>query len=247
MPTTQTLVRDTRRRLRAATVGAAGKAARALDTATHSTPATIASLARDMVAPSSHPLSDPPPASGLRPVLGQAEEPLLGAIRPMTTERVDWGMERQREYGNLWWTMIAGRRFVYVTGGDATKQVLINRDKEFSQDGWVELIGHFFGGGLMLRSFGEHLDHRRIMQSAFTQSRLAGYLAGMDAAHPAGRGRLGGRHAPDVHEAQGPRPACRDRRVPRDGAGRRTAASRSSPPSTPRHGRPWPPCAWTCP
>ena len=180
MPSAETLVRDSRRRLRAATVGSVGKATRALNTAANTTPSTMASVARDMVAPSAHPLSDPPAGSRLRPVMGDAEEPLVGAVRPMSTDRVAWGMAKQRQYGNLWWTMLVGRRFVNVTGAEATKQVLINRDNEFSQDGWVELIGHFFGGGLMLRSFGEHLDHRRIMQSAFTRPRLAGYLAGMD-------------------------------------------------------------------
>lgn len=180
MATTDTLARDTRRRLRAATVGAAGKAARAFETATHTAPADIVGMARDLVAPTPHPLSDPPPGSRLKAVPGDPGEPILGGVRSLSGDRASWGMEQHRRFGNLWWTMVIGRRFVNVTGGDATKQVLINRDNEFSQDGWVELIGHFFGGGLMLRSFGEHLDHRRIMQSAFTKSQLAGYLAGMD-------------------------------------------------------------------
>lgn len=102
MPPAETLVRDTRRRLRAATVGTAGKAARALNTAANTTPSTMASVARDMVAPSAHPLSTPPAGSRLRPVMGDAEEPVLGAVRPMTTDRVNWGMAKQRQYGNLW-------------------------------------------------------------------------------------------------------------------------------------------------
>lgn len=98
----------------------------------------------------------------------------------MTGDRPAWGLAQRRRYGPLWWSMIAGRRFVQVTGADATRQVLVNADKHVSNDGWDVLIGRFFGGGLMLMSFGEHLDHRRIMQSAFTPARLRGYLAGID-------------------------------------------------------------------
>ena len=180
MPTLTDLGRDTRRRLRGATLGTLHKAASTASNVAAASPGDVALFARDLVAPSTHVLAEPPPGSGLLPVLGDADEPLLGSTRPMSTDRVAWGMDKHARYGNLWWAMLAGRRFVQVTGGDATRQVLINKDKEFSSDGWVELIGKFFGGGLMLMSFGEHLDHRRIMQSAFNPSRLQGYLAGMD-------------------------------------------------------------------
>ncbi len=173
-------VRDTLRRARGLAEGAVRAAATARRVAT-SSPDEVATFARDLVAPTPHPLSTPPPGSGLLPVMGDADEPLLGSARPASGDRLAWAMDKHRRYGNLWWGMLAGRRFVFVSGADASKQVLINADKEFSSDGWVELIGKFFGGGLMLMSFGEHLDHRRIMQSAFTPRRLDGYLAGMDA------------------------------------------------------------------
>ena len=173
-------LRDTRRRVR----GLGEGLTRAADTVgrmvrTH--PGDAAQFVRDLVAPTPHPLSDPPAGSGLRPVMGDADEPLLGAARLLSGDRIAWAMDKHARYGNLWWAMMAGRRFVFVSGAEASRQVLINADKEFSSDGWVELIGKFFGGGLMLKSFGEHLDHRRIMQSAFTPTRLDGYLAGMDA------------------------------------------------------------------
>lgn len=173
-------VRDTRRRLR----GVAATATRAVGTAQRiatTPPHEVATFLRDVVAPTPHALSTPPPGSGLRAVMGDAGEPFLGSARLAAGDRLAWAMDKHERYGNLWWGMLAGRRFVFVSGADASRQVLINADKEFSSDGWVELIGKFFGGGLMLMSFGEHLDHRRIMQSAFTPRRLDGYLAGMDA------------------------------------------------------------------
>ena len=65
-------------------------------------------------------------------------------------------------------------------GPDATQAVLVNKDKAFSQTGWEYFIGPFFRRGLMLLDFDEHLYHRRIMQEAFTRTRLEGYLQRAD-------------------------------------------------------------------
>ena len=174
-------VRDTVRRVRGLGDGVRRIATTAVELAGRASVGRATRFVADVAAPRPHPLSTPPPGSGLKPVMGDADDPLVGSTRGLVGDRVAWAMDKHRRYGNLWWAMMAGRRFVFVSGGDASKQVLINADKEFSSDGWVELIGKFFGGGLMLMSFGEHLDHRRIMQSAFTPRRLDGYLAGMDA------------------------------------------------------------------
>ena len=171
-------VRDTARRARGLGEGLR-RAADSLARAVTTPPGDAVRFVRDLLAPVPHALSDPPP--GLLPVMGDADDPILGAARHVSGDRLGWAMDKHDRYGNLWWAMMAGRRFVFVSGAEASKQILINADKEFSSDGWVELIGKFFGGGLMLMSFGEHLDHRRIMQSAFTPTRLDGYLAGMDA------------------------------------------------------------------
>jgi cytochrome P450 len=66
-------------------------------------------------------------------------------------------------------------------GPDAAQAVLTNKDKAFSQTGWEYFIGPFFNRGLMLLDFDEHLYHRRIMQEAFTRTRLEGYLQRADA------------------------------------------------------------------
>ena len=65
-------------------------------------------------------------------------------------------------------------------GPDATQAVFSNRNKDFSQKGWHPVIGPFFKRGLMLLDFDEHMYHRRIMQEAFTRSRLAGYVEHID-------------------------------------------------------------------
>ncbi len=42
------------------------------------------------------------------------------------------------------------------------------------------MIGPFFNRGLMLLDFDEHHHHRRIMQEAFTRTRLSGYVEHID-------------------------------------------------------------------
>ena len=84
------------------------------------------------------------------------------------------------KHGPVTWSRSLGATMVLAGGGDATRTVLANKDKAYSQGGWDYFIKAFFNRGLMLLDFAEHLQHRRIMQQAFTRERLVGYLAGMD-------------------------------------------------------------------
>ncbi|GIF63984.1 cytochrome P450 [Asanoa ishikariensis] len=69
----------------------------------------------------------------------------------------------------------------FILGPDACGAVLQNGDKAFV-NGWELLVGPFFDRGLMLLDGAEHKQHRRILQQAFTRSRLAAYTAAL---HPA--------------------------------------------------------------
>ena len=69
---------------------------------------------------------------------------------------------------------------VAALGPDAAQVIYSNRNKDYSQQGWVPVIGPFFHRGLMLLDFEEHMFHRRIMQEAFIRSRLVGYVEQMD-------------------------------------------------------------------
>ena len=69
---------------------------------------------------------------------------------------------------------------VAALGPDAAQVIYSNRNKDYSQQGWVPVIGPFFNRGLMLLDFEEHMFHRRIMQEAFVRSRLVGYVEQMD-------------------------------------------------------------------
>ena len=181
-PIAETLngIRHTRRRVAATSRVLAAAPTGMLHTVARTTPGDAITAARDLLAPYDHALADPPHGSGLRPVPGHAGQPLVGALRHLTGDRLRWHQDQYAQYGPVFWTHMAGRRGVIVAHPDHIGQILLNTDKDFSNEGWQELIGKFFDRGLMLLSFDEHLDHRRIMQAAFQRDRLAGYLAGMD-------------------------------------------------------------------
>ncbi|MEV0251285.1 cytochrome P450 [Nocardia sp. NPDC050712] len=122
-------------------------------------------------------LAEPPPGSGLRPVLGNFGPPGIGYTLSTLADPIPFARKRFERFGPVQWFGILGRKTVTIGSPAALEAVLLDRDKVFSaQRGWEFLIGPFFHGGLLLRDFDEHLFHRRIMQQAFTRPRLVGYL-----------------------------------------------------------------------
>ena len=125
-------------------------------------------------------LADPPPGSGLKPVVGDAGLPLLGHLIELLRGGPDYLMFIYRTKGPLVFGDLPVLPGVAALGPDAAQVIYSNRTKDYSQQGWVPVIGPFFHRGLMLLDFEEHLFHRRIMQEAFTRARLASYVEQMD-------------------------------------------------------------------
>ncbi|HEU5475233.1 MAG TPA: cytochrome P450 [Actinophytocola sp.] len=121
------------------------------------------------------PLAAPPPGSGLKAVPGERGLPWLGNVLQGLRYGPAFQQLKYRELGPVSWGTMFGFPIVHVVGPDALQIVYLNRDKAFGH-GWDFLIGPFFRRGLMLMDFDEHLHHRRIMQQAFTNDRLAGYF-----------------------------------------------------------------------
>ncbi|MBB4684539.1 cytochrome P450 [Amycolatopsis jiangsuensis] len=124
-------------------------------------------------------LAAPPPGSGLEPVLGDDGPPVVGHAPDMMRFGLEFTFRRFEQYGPVSWSGAFGRRIVSLSGPEATRIALVNKDKAFSQEGWKFFIEHFFERGLMLLDFGEHHLHRRIMQQAFTRDRLERYVTQM--------------------------------------------------------------------
>lgn len=126
------------------------------------------------------PMALPPSGSDLKPVIGDAGLPILGHMIEMFRGGPDYLLHVYRKYGPLYYADSPALPAVAALGPDAAQAVYSNRNKDFSQQGWVPVIGPFFHRGLMLLDFEEHMFHRRIMQEAFVRSRLVGYQEHVD-------------------------------------------------------------------
>ena len=125
-------------------------------------------------------LADPPAGSGLKPVMGDRGLPVLGHIIEMLRGGPDYLLFLYQNKGPVIFGDSPVLPGVAALGPDAAQVVYSNRNKDYSQQGWVPVIGPFFHRGLMLLDFEEHMFHRRIMQEAFVRSRLVGYVEQMD-------------------------------------------------------------------
>lgn len=126
-------------------------------------------------------LAEPPPGSGLKPVMGDPGLPLLGHSLTVMGDPLAVSRRGFERFGTVSWANIIGITIVSVYGPDGIETVLANRDKAFSSEiGWNEFIGPFFERGVMLMDFDEHLHHRRILQHAFKRERLITYLRMMN-------------------------------------------------------------------
>ncbi len=119
----------------------------------------------------------PPAGSDLKPVMGDPGIPFLGNTLEALADPLKSAMERFERYGQVSWSGALGMNMVTLVGPDAIEAVWMNRKKAFSSElGWEPMIGPFFRRGVMLMDFDEHMQHRRIMQQAFSRPRLNGYL-----------------------------------------------------------------------
>jgi cytochrome P450 len=77
---------------------------------------------------------------------------------------------------------VFGRPVLIIGSPDAVREVLLDRDKNFSSErGWKKSIGKLFARGLILKDFDEHRGDRRLMQMAFRNEAMRGYVDTMTA------------------------------------------------------------------
>jgi cytochrome P450 len=125
-------------------------------------------------------LAEPPVGSGLKPILGDAGLPILGHIIELFREGPGYPLFIYQNHGPVYFAQSPILPSIAALGPDATQAVFSNKNKDFSQKGWHPVIGPFFNRGLMMLDFDEHMAHRRIMQEAFTRTRLTGYVEHID-------------------------------------------------------------------
>lgn len=144
---------------------------------------SVAAQLTDLYPVTARPLAEPPPGSGLRPVMGDSGPPIVGRSFNAFADSLGSARRRYDQFGPVSWSGMLGTHVVTVLGPDGIGEVLTNRDRAFAnKEGWEYFIGPFFHRGVMLMDFEEHRHHRLIMQQAFKRERLVSYL---DAMNPA--------------------------------------------------------------
>ncbi len=132
--------------------------------------------------------------SAPRWVRAKSKVPLIGGSLAYVHDPLTLMRQLYARQGPVARVAMPGRTTAFVLGPDACGAVLQNGDKAFV-NGWEFLVGPFFHRGLMLLDGAEHIQHRRILQQAFTRERIEGYAAAL---HPAVARELGSwRPAPD--------------------------------------------------
>jgi cytochrome P450 len=125
-------------------------------------------------------LAEPPPGSGLKPVVGDPGLPVVGHLVELFRGGPDYVLRLYQTHGPVIYFHGPRAPAVLAIGPEATEAIFTNRNKDFSQRGWELLIGPFFERALLLLEFDEHRYHRRIMQHEFTRTRLSDYVALID-------------------------------------------------------------------
>ena len=103
--------------------------------------------------------------------------PIFGRSLETLRDLLGFLIRQHAQYGPVSRMQMGLQRQVLVLGPDLNQKVLLDKERNYSnQMGYEFAMGPFFGGGLMLRDFGEHRMHRRIMQTAFKTDTLKSYI-----------------------------------------------------------------------
>jgi cytochrome P450 len=114
-------------------------------------------------------------------VRAKTKVPLIGTSLAYMHDPLLLMRQLHERHGPVAEVTMPGRKAYFVLGPDACGAVLQNGDKAFV-NGWEYLVGPFFRRGLMLLDGEEHMQHRRILQQAFTRQRIEGYTAALNPA-----------------------------------------------------------------
>lgn len=103
--------------------------------------------------------------------------PLIGYTFPFLVEPYKVLDQIYKSYGSISKASLTFNRMVVALGPEYIKMMTLDPDQLFSpRMGYDGPLGDFFAGGLLMRDFGEHKIHRRIMQSAFKNEAMRGYV-----------------------------------------------------------------------
>ena len=108
---------------------------------------------------------------------GSRGVPVLGMIPALFHDFYGTIEKQYKKYGPVSKANIGFQYGVLVLGPDIYKQLLLDPERNFSNEmGYGNVVGQWFGGGLLFRDFDEHRLHRRLFQTAFKSEAMRGYV-----------------------------------------------------------------------
>lgn len=107
--------------------------------------------------------------------------PYLGCSLDVVRDLKQVALMHREKWGDVSRVNMLGQRGVMLAGADNYQRVYLDRDQNFSAEmGYLNNLGAFYKGGLLLRDFDDHRFQRRIMQSAFKNAAMKNYVGMMN-------------------------------------------------------------------
>jgi cytochrome P450 len=103
--------------------------------------------------------------------------PYLGFMLPLLKDPYAVLKRHYDRFGAVSRARLTGQHLVWALGPDFNRELVMDPQQIYSAKmGYDGPLGDFFAGGLLVRDFGEHKFHRRIMQTAFKTSSMQHYI-----------------------------------------------------------------------
>ncbi|MBD2857793.1 cytochrome P450 [Spongiibacter sp. KMU-158] len=113
----------------------------------------------------------------LKHIPGTFGPPIIGHTFPLVRDLYGTIEKQYRTFGPVSRFGLAGFKGVLLIGPDLFQQVYLDKDKNFSAEmGYRGSLGRYYRGALLLRDHEEHKFQRRMMQSAFKNDAMKGYI-----------------------------------------------------------------------
>ena len=115
----------------------------------------------------------------LEHIPGKYGLPVVGQVLSLVKDLYGTIDKQYQTYGEVSRFQL-GAKGLLLIGPDLYKQIMLDSDKNFSAEmGYMGSLGRFYKGALLLRDHDEHRFQRRIMQSAFKNDAMKGYIGTM--------------------------------------------------------------------
>jgi cytochrome P450 len=123
-----------------------------------------------------------PSRDQLAHIPGEDGWPMVGTTLRVLKDPVAYTQRMYEAHGPVYRSRSFGNYQVTLLGPEANELVLFDREQLFSSEqGWGPILNLLFPRGLMLMDFDQHRTHRRILQVAFKQAPMEGYIHALNA------------------------------------------------------------------